>query len=125
MENKWKNQNFFQSLKNAINGITYVFKSGRNFKIQLVFAIFATLVGIFLNLSNIEFAILIITIVFVLVMECINTAIEKIVDMYTLEYNETAKIIKDTAAGCVTLTAILSIIIGCLLFLPKLVEIIM
>ncbi|MBR3614676.1 MAG: hypothetical protein IKL55_05820 [Clostridia bacterium] len=39
MENNWKNKNFFQSLKNAINGMKQVIKSGRNIKIQSVFAI--------------------------------------------------------------------------------------
>ena len=125
MENKWKNQKFLQSLKNAINGIIYVIKTGRNFKIQLFFAFLAILMGFCLKISLLEFAILMITIFLVLAMECINTAIEKIVDMYTLEYNETAKIIKDIAAGSVTLMAMLSIIIGCLIFLSKLIEIIM
>lgn len=125
MENKWKNQKFLQSLKNAINGIIYVIKTGRNFKIQLFFAFLAILMGLGLKISLLEFAILMITIFLVLAMECINTAIEKIVDMYTLEYNETAKIIKDIAAGSVTLMAMLSIIIGCLIFLSKLIEIIM
>lgn len=41
MENKWKNKNFFESLKNAINGIKYVIKTGRNIKIQFIFAILA------------------------------------------------------------------------------------
>ena len=46
MENKWKNKNFFQSLKNAINGIKFVWQYGSNIKIQFVFAIFA-IIGAF------------------------------------------------------------------------------
>lgn len=44
MENDWKNKNFFQSLKNAINGIKCVIESGQNIKIQFVIAILAIIV---------------------------------------------------------------------------------
>lgn len=122
MENKWKNKNFFQSLKNALNGVKFVWQYGNNIKIQVVFGIFAIILGIILKLSKIEFAILILTIFIVLICEVFNTAIEKLVDLYTLEYNEIAKIIKDIAAGAVTLSAIMSIIIGIILFLPKIIN---
>ena len=119
MENKWKNQNFFQSLKNAINGILYIIKNGKNIKIQLTFAIFAIIIGITLKITNIEFLILILTILFVLVSEFMNTAIEDLSDLYTTKYNEKIKIIKDVGAGAVTLSAIASICVGLILFLPK------
>ncbi len=44
MENEWKNKNFFQSLKNAINGIKCVISSGQNIKIQFIMAIMAVIV---------------------------------------------------------------------------------
>lgn len=122
MENKWGNKNFFQSLKNALNGIKFVWQYGNNIKIQAVFGIFAIIIGIILNLSKIEFLILILTIFTVLICEVFNTAIEKLVDLYTLEYNEIAKIVKDVAAGAVTLSSIMSIIIGIILFLPKIIN---
>lgn len=122
MENKWKNQNFFQSLKNAINGIIYVIKTGRNIKIQITFAILVIIAAIFFGVNNVEASILVLTIFFVLAAEFINTAIEKTVDMYTTEYNENAKTIKDVVAGAVTLTAVSSIIIGVLIFLPKILK---
>ena len=120
MENKWKNPNFFQSLKNAVNGIFFVIKNGKNIKIQLVFAILAIIAGIVFKLSNIEFLILVLTIFFVLVSEFMNTAIENLCDLYTTEYNEKIKIIKDVGAGAVTLSAIASICVGVIMFLPKL-----
>lgn len=119
MENKWKNPNFFQSLKNAINGIWYIVKEGRNIKIQLVFAIIAIIVGFALKINNIEFMILILTIFFVLVSEFMNTAIENLSDLYTTEYNEKIKIIKDIGAGAVTISAIASVCVGLIMFLPK------
>ena len=119
MENKWKNPNFFQSLKNAINGILSVVKSGRNIKIQLIFAIIVIIAGIVFKITNIEFLILILTIFLVLVSEFMNTAIEKLCDLYTIEYNEKIKIIKDIGAGAVTLAAIASVCVGLIMFLPK------
>ena len=122
MENKWKNKNFFQSLKNALNGIKFVWKYGSNIKVQVVFVILAIILGLILKISLTEFAILVLTIFIVLICEVLNTAIEKVVDLYTLEYNEIAKIVKDVAAGAVTISAVMSVIIGIILFLPKLIN---
>lgn len=122
MENKWKNQSFYNSLKNALNGIKYVLSDGRNVRIQICFAIVASVLGFVLKISLIEFLILILTIFFVLVSEFINTALENLADLYTTEYNEKVKNIKDIAAGTVTLAAVASIIVGIIIFLPKILN---
>lgn len=122
MENKWKNPNFFQSLKNAINGIKEIIKTGRNIKIQIAIAILAIIMGIVLRINIIEISILVLTIFFVLVSEFMNTAIEMLADLYTTEYNEKIKILKDIGAGAVTLSAISSVIVGIIMFLPKILE---
>ena len=124
MENKWKNPNFFQSLKNAINGIKEIIKTGRNIKIQIAFAIFAIIMGIIFKINITEILILVLTIFFVLVSEFMNTAIEMLADLYTTEYNEKIKILKDIGAGAVTLSAIASVIVGVIMFLPKILELI-
>lgn len=122
MENKWKNPNFFQSLKNAINGILCIIKTGKNIKIQLIFAIIAIIAGIIFKITSIEFLILVLTVFFVLVSEFMNTAIENLCDLYTTEYNEKIKVIKDIAAGAVTLSAIASVCVGLIMFLPKILR---
>ena len=123
MENKWKNQNFFKALKNALNGIGYTIKTQRNIKIQLCFAIFAIIFGFLFKISNIEWMILTTIIFLVLITELFNTAIETVVDLYTEEYNEKAKIAKDVSAGAVLIMSICSLITGTVLFIPKLIEI--
>ena len=123
-ENKWKNQSFLNALKNALNGIKYTFKTQRNLKIQIVFAILAIILGLFLKLSITEWVILSLTIFLVLIVELINTAIETTVDMFTMEYNEKAKNAKDASAGAVTLMAIASIVVGIFLFIPKIINLI-
>ena len=124
MENKWKNPNFFQSLKNALNGIKEIIKTGRNIKIQIVFAILAVVMGIVLKINNIEALILVLTIFFVIVSEFMNTAIEMLADLYSTEYNEKIKILKDIGAGAVALSAIASVIVGIIMFLPKILNLI-
>lgn len=121
MENKWKNKNFFVSLKNSFNGIKYVFITQRNLKIQFLFAILATILGCILKISLVEWSIIVLLIFMVFLSEIFNTAIETVVDMITIEYNEKAKTAKDISAGGVTLVAISSVIIGILIFLPKII----
>ena len=124
MENKWKNQSFLKALKNAFNGVIYTWNTQRNLKIQAFFAIMATVLGIILKRSNIGWMILLITIFIVFITELFNTAIETVVDLYTEEYNEKAKIAKDVAAGAVSLMAICSVLIGIIVFGRRILEII-
>lgn len=118
MDSKWKNKNFIDALKNSTNGIIYIFKNERNFRIQLVCAVLAIIVGVLLKLSFNQLAIIALVIFLVLLTEFLNTVIEVIVDMYTEEYNEKAKIAKDVSAGAVTLMATCSVIIGIIMYLP-------
>ena len=124
MENKWENKNFFEALKNAMNGVVYVVKNGKNIKIQIVIAILVFIAAIVLKFTNVELAILVLICFFIFALEFINTVIERLADLYTTEYNEKVKVIKDVAAGTVAIIAIASIIIGILLFLPKIIDII-
>ena len=122
MESKWKNKNFKSALNNSMNGIYYIYKNERNFKLQLVFAFIAIVLALLLKLSFNQIALIIIVIFLVLLTEFLNTALEVIVDMYTEEYNEKAKIAKDISAGAVTLMAICSIIIGIIIYLPAMLN---
>lgn len=124
MNNKWKNQNFISALKNAFNGIIYTFKTQRNLKIQLVISIIAIFAGIIFKISILEWTIVTVIIFMVFFSELLNTVVETIVDMITTEYNENAKIAKDISAGAVTLVSFASVVIGILIFLPKILEII-
>lgn len=122
MENKWKNKNFKDSVKNAFNGIMYILKNERNFRIQIIAALLVIIASFVLRLELIEIAIIVLVIFLVLLLEFINSAIEIVIDMYTEEYNEKAKVAKDISAGAVTLTALMSVIIGIIIFLPKILK---
>ena len=121
---KWENNNFFSALKNSLNGIKNVYKNENNIRIQTVFAVIAIIAGIILRISLLEFGIITIVIFMVFISEFFNTVAENIVDMITEEYNEKAKIAKDISAAAVTLSAIMSVIVGIIIFLPKIINVI-
>lgn len=119
MEKKWKNKNFLEALINSIKGIGFTVKTELNIKIQLVFMCLVIIAGFVFKISLMEWGLLVLTIFVVLFAEMTNTAIENTVDLVTEEYNEKAKVAKDVASGAVLLTAIMSVIIGLIIFLPK------
>jgi diacylglycerol kinase len=80
-----------------------------------------TLAGIFLGLSWVEWAVVAILVVVVLAAEMVNTMVEALVDLVTQEYHPLAKVAKDVAAGVVLLSAIGSVVVGALIFLPRIV----
>ena len=105
----------------AFKGIDDVIKHEPNMKIHVVVAIMVVIMAFILKVSIIEWIILVLLIGAVLAAETINTTIENLVDMYTKEYDEKAKIVKDTAAGTVLILAITSAIIGLIIFIPKII----
>jgi len=112
--------NVLKSFKYAFSGISYVFKTSRNFKIQLIFAVTSLMIGFLLQISQSNYVILIATIMSVLILEILNTSIESIVDLVVKkEFNSLAKISKDTFAGAVLLASINSVIIAVYIFVPK------
>ena len=112
--------NVLKSFKYAFSGISYVLKTSRNFKIQLIFAIISLMIGFLLQISQSNYVILIATIMSVLILEILNTSIESLVDLVVKkEFSSLAKISKDTSAGAVLLASINSVIIAVYIFVPK------
>ena len=112
--------NVLKSFKYAFSGISYVLKTSRNFKIQLIFAFISLMIGFFLQISQSNCVILIATIISVLILEILYTSIESIVDLVVKkEFSSLAKISKDTSAGAVLLASINSVIIAVYIFVPK------
>ncbi len=113
-------KNVLQSLRYAFSGIMYTFKNSRNFRIQVLFALFSLALGSILQIDKSGFLILIVTIFSVLILEILNTSIESLVDLVVRKkYSNLAKIAKDCSAGAVLLTSINSVIIALYLFIPK------
>ena len=108
-----------KSFKYAFDGIYTGIKEEQNMKIHITIMILVIIFGIMLKISKTEWIICIILFGLVISMELINTAIENTVDLVTKEKNEQAKIAKDVAAGAVLVSAIVAVIIGLIIFVPK------
>ncbi|MEI6346767.1 MAG: diacylglycerol kinase family protein [Bacteroidota bacterium] len=106
-------------LKYAINGILLGYKE-KNFIIHNLVSICVIIFGIILNISLIEWCIIIICIGVVLTAELINTTIENIVNELSPQQSIFAKNTKDIAAGAVLIAAIAAAIIGSIIYIPKL-----
>ena len=105
----------------AFNGIFVGIKEERNMKIHISIMILVIIFGIILKISKIEWIICIILFALVISLELVNTSIENTIDLITQERNPKAKIAKDTAAGAVLISAIVSAIIGLMIFIPKII----
>jgi undecaprenol kinase len=111
----------YRSFAAAFRGLVWLIRSERHFQIHLVVAVAAILLGLFLGLSPLEWAILLVTIGLVLVAEAINTAIEYTIDLTVHQVHPIARTAKDIGAAAVLVAAAISVLVGCFLFLPKLI----
>lgn len=89
-------------------------------RVHVALAAMAILLGVLLELSPGELATLSLTIGFVLALETLNSALEALLDLLQPDIHPLAGLAKDLAAGAVLLAAVTSLIVGGLLFLPRL-----
>lgn len=121
MKYKKEIKNLGNSFKYAFSGIFQSFKSERNMKIHFLVMILVIVLGLCLKIKSSEWIICFILFSLVIAGELFNTAIETVVDMISLEKSAKAKIAKDVSAGAVLVLAIVSALIGLIIFIPKLI----
>lgn len=115
---------FINSFGYAIEGLVYAFKYEQNMLVHIMATIIVVILGLFLKISSIEWLICFLIIGLVIATELINTSIEAVVDLTTTDKHPLAKIAKDTAAAAVMVFALVAILIGILIFLPKIIVLI-
>jgi diacylglycerol kinase len=115
-----RSRNILESFRFAFVGLWYALRTQRNTRIHLSIAAAVVVVGLCLNLSHVQWAVLTLTIGFVLVSEMLNTVAETLVDLISPGYHPLAKVVKDVTAGAVLLTAIVSVVVGLLVLGPPL-----
>ena len=104
----------------AIAGIAYLFRTQRNARIHAVVAVIVCILAAWLRVTRVEWAILVLSIACVLILEGLNTALEAAVDLASPQIHPLAKIAKDVTAGMVLIAAIASVIVGLLILGPPL-----
>lgn len=106
------------SFKYAFSGIWQALKEEPNMMFHFLIALVVILLGFILNISSVEWVIIILTIGGVMVLELTNTAIETVVDSFTDKDHPGAKKAKDISAGAVLVGAIMAAIVGLIIFVP-------
>ena len=104
----------------AFDGLRTVARTQPNFRVHLLAAAIAVGVAILLRLSPVELALIVLTISVVLAAEALNTALETVCDLVSPAYHPLVKRAKDASAAAVLVTAIGSVLVALLLFVPHL-----
>jgi len=113
-------QNRASSLGYALAGWLYMLRRQKNTRIQAVASVVVFAVAAWLNVSPIEWAILILAITIVWMAEFINASVEAAINLTTREYHPMAKVAKDVASAAVLLGVVASVVIGVIILAPPL-----
>jgi diacylglycerol kinase len=115
---------FFRSFRYSFDGLTYAAKNEQSILIMLICLVLTLIFGFFLNITLLEWFFILVSIGLVLGTELLNTAIEATIDLLSPAFHPLAKIAKDTASASVFIYSLIAFIIGCLVFIPNLIELI-
>jgi len=118
-KNAWRKVKYSHAFLNAFRGLYVVFKTTRNIFIHILAVMLTVIFGFYYHVSNLEWLALVFAIGFVFVSETFNTAIEIDIDLTSPEYHPYARDTKDVAAAAVLLSSITAVVIGLIIFLPK------
>lgn len=115
-----KARRLIESIGYALEGLLYALRTQRNMRIHVVLGLTAFLLGILWGFGPWELAVLTVTVTLVLAAEIFNSALEVAIDLFTSDYNHLARVAKNLAAAAVLVTALNALVIGYLLFGPRL-----
>ena len=110
------------SFRFAWKGVSDVWRNEQNFRIHVVVASVMIFLGFVFDLTQVEWLFLIFVITGVLAFELMNTAIERSVDLITQEKHPLAMRAKDASAAAVLIFAFSAVVVGAVIFMPKLLE---
>jgi diacylglycerol kinase len=108
-----------RSFTYAWAGIRSCFRSESNFRIHIIASIAVCIFSLLFSISATEWIAVCFCMAFVMAMEMINTVVEKLCDIVQKEIHPEIKKVKDMAAGAVLVSAVFSVVIACIIFLPK------
>ncbi len=109
----------------AWSGLVHALKTQRNMKIHVVVAVVAIVLGFALSIDGASWCAIILCIAAVFAAECLNTAIEAVVDLVSPGYHDLARRAKDCAAGAVLICALAAVAVALVVFVPRLCALVM
>lgn len=110
---------FVDSLANALEGLAYALKSQRNLRIHLAAGVVAVVAAVAMEFSRVELILVILTVCLVILGEMLNTALEFALNLLEARHHPVVRAAKDLAAGGVLTAVAGSIVVGLLLFGPR------
>lgn len=110
-----------KSFNFSLQGIVTFFKNEHNARIHAVAAFGVIALGLFCKLNRMEWCWITLSIGLVILAEMLNTAIEYLTDLVSPEIHPLAKKTKDVASGAVLIAALIAVVIGLFIFIPKFV----
>lgn len=108
-----------KSFKYAFNGLKIMILEEHNIRIHIVVAVLVIVLGAIVKLSIPEWLIITLTITIVITLEIINSSIENLADIISPEWNIKIRKVKDLCAAAVLIAGLASVIVGALIFIPK------
>lgn len=115
-------QKFIKGFGYAFAGLGHALKTQLNFRVHCLALVLVVLLGWYFKLTAQEWLWIALACGFVLASELFNTAIEVLVDLVSPEIHPKAKIIKDVSAAAVLIAAIAAMLVGLLIFVPKIID---
>ncbi len=113
-------KHLLKSIKDASRGVVYVFKHEQNFRVQLLVGILVVLLAWQFKVGRLEFLVLLLLIFSVLVLELINSAVEKFADVLKPRLSFQIEITKDIMAAVVLTASLGAVFVGVIIFWPYL-----
>jgi diacylglycerol kinase len=111
-------KDFFKSLRHAFRGFKYMTLREKNFRIELIAGALVFVAAFYIGVEKWELVSLTFIIFIVLILEAINTLVERLVNIFNPRVHPYAKMLKDVTASIVLIGSIGSIIIGIIVFWP-------
>jgi diacylglycerol kinase (ATP) len=103
----------------AVAGLGHLLRTQRNFRIELAIGFLALAAGVWWHIERWEWAVLVLTISLVLILEALNTALENAVTLASPGPDPRAKAAKDVSAAAVLVAALASVAVGAIIFVPR------
>ncbi len=119
---KNKNRNLLLSFRYALLGLSDAWKNERNMKIHTIATVIAVTAAFILGFERWEWLFMLSAVFLVLTMEMLNTSLERVVDLFTMEFHPLARLAKNAAAGAALLAAIYAMAVAVIIFLPRISE---
>ena len=114
---------FLKSFKYSVEGLIYAYRFEQSMFVHFVFTVLVIIVNILLQVTRTEWLITILMLVVTLAAELVNTAIEAVVDLVTLEIHPLAKIAKDCGSAATFVLSLMSGALAAIIYIPHLIEV--